>query len=318
MVDFNWSFGSRSKWRPIWSADETRVYICCYFYGNATTGESYYLSDEDTILDGHKDKNIKSLHHSHGVWLNDNFVLAQFDGFQTYRDGFLPVFDISARTFRNLGALANLPDAFNNMPYTRMDISPNRDYMWVSPGSQSPTDPQLYLVNLKNLKSQLYHTSSATWSTNGQYAMLDSQVLTLSNKELRPLPSYPSYRYSLGGEWHPRKEIYASIKASEDRQTQTLFILNVENITLSQAALPPIFSSGFLRPMIFWSPKGDQIALLAADNSIWQIDYPELKNIEMLTSPMPNSKDIMWSSDGAYLSLISGGDIYIVDTRGTP
>jgi hypothetical protein len=318
IVDFNWYFGSRPRWRPIWSADETRVYICCYFYGNATTGESYYLSDEDTILDGHPDNNLQSLHHSHGVWLNDNFVLAQFDGVQTYRDGFLPIFDISARTFRNLGALANLPDEFNTMPYVRPNISPNRDYMWISPGLQSATDPQVYLVDLKTLKSQLYHSSSVDWSANGEYAMLNSQVLNLSNKELRPIPPYPNYRYYLDDDWHPTEGVFGSIRASENRQTQTLFIHNVENMTLSQVALPPIFSSGFLRPMIFWSPKGDHIALLAADNSLWQIDYPELKNIEQLTPPMPDSKDIMWSSDGAYLSLISGVDIYIVDTRDTP
>ena len=37
---------------PVWSPDETRVFMCCYFYGNAVTGESYNLLNEDTIFEG--------------------------------------------------------------------------------------------------------------------------------------------------------------------------------------------------------------------------------------------------------------------------
>jgi WD40 repeat protein len=308
IVDFNWYFGASPRWNPIWSPDETQVYICCYFYGNAKTGQSYSISNENKILDGHQDDNMQSLHHSDGKWLNDNYVMAQFDGFFTYRDGPIPIFDISAKTFRNLGIIANLSDGFNTMPYTMPFFSPNHDYMWLSPSAQSPTDPQVYLVDLKTLKSRLYHSSKIEWSANGKYAILDSQILTLSNKELKALPANVSC-----GTWHPTKNICLSI-TTDAQQKQTLTLLDVQSLSVQKISLPP--QTTFSR--IIWSPTGDQIALITKDSAFWQIDYPKLENLEQLTPPMANVKDISWSPDGNSLSFIGDTDIYIVETHVKP
>jgi len=320
-INFNWGLGANTgKWAPIWSFDETRIYRCCYFYGNAITGESYSISDESTILEGHEDNNIQSLHHSHGVWLNDNYILAQFDGFFTYRDGPIPIFDTSARTFRDLGIVASLPEAFNTMPYSRPSISPNRDFMWISPGAQPLNDPQVYLIDLKTFASQLYHSSNIEWSANGKYALLDSQVLTLSNKQLRSLPPLPDsqIRYAINSAWHPVEAVYASITADKSKKNQTLLLLDAEALSYREVKLPTDFLGEYYRPTIFWSPMGMSIALLAADNSLWKVDYPNLENLEQITPPMPDIKDIMWSPDESYLSFITGTDIYIVKVENSP
>jgi len=320
-INFNWGSGANTgKWAPIWSSDETRIYRCCYFYGDATTGESYVISDESTILEGHEDNNIQSLHHSHGVWLNDNYVLAQFDGILTYRDGPIPIFDISARTFRNLGRVANLPEAFNTMPYSRPSISPSKDFMWVSPVAQPLNDPQVYLINLKTFASQLYHSSSSEWSASGKYALLDSQVLTLSNKELRSLPplSASQIRYARNSAWHPIEEVYADITADKSKKNQMLLLFDIEALSYRQIKLPADFLGEYYRPTVFWSPTGMSIALLAADNSLWKVDYPNLENLEQITQPMPDIKDIMWSPDESYLSFNNGTDIYIIKEEINP
>jgi WD40 repeat protein len=334
-VDFQWGAGATAeKWVPIWSPDENQVYECCYFYGNAKTGKSYTVSDESTVLEGHPDNNAQSLHHSHGIWLNDSYVIAQFDGFYTYRDGPIPVFDISARTFRNLGALANLPDEFNNFPYTNIYVSPDKDYMWLSPGAQSETNPQVYLVNLKTLKSQLYHVSAIAWSTDGKYALIGPQVLTLSNKQLRPLPSLPDASqsfYGMGYAWHPTRGILASVSADK-QQNWFLTLLDVETLSYRHLALPSNFDGIYGNSTrIVWSPDGDRLALVAADGSLWQMDYQKLESrLEQLTPPMPGLvpvypggkaprvRNVSWSPDGTSLAFIGGTDIYIVDARVKP
>jgi hypothetical protein len=319
-VDFNWGFGvPTQKWSPIWSPDETRIYQCCYFFGDAKTEASYAISDESTILEGHPDTNMQSLHHTGGVWLNDNSVLAQFDGFYTFRNGFFPVFDISARTFRNLGSIANLPDEFNNMPYTQLSISPNRTYMWLSPGAQSAINPQIYLVNLKTLKSQLYHVSGAEWSANGKYAILDNQVLTLSDQIMRTLPALPDSEklfFGVDKAWNPNQSARLSIYADK-QQHMYLYLLDVDALTYWHMTLPSNFS-GDHGASIIWSPKGDRFALEASDGSLWLMDYPKINDLSQITPPMANVKDIYWSPDGRYLSFIGGMNIYIVETVSNP
>jgi hypothetical protein len=319
-VDFGWGSGAtEEKWSPVWSPDENRIYRCCYFYGNAKTSERYTISDDKTIFNRGPWEGGQSLHHTHGTWLTDNYILAQFDGFYTYKDGFIPIFDIAARTFRDLGKLANVPDEFNDLPYVQPSISPKGDYLWLAPGLQPAIDPKGYLVDLKTFKSQLYPSGSLEWSANGEYALVGSQVLTLATKELRPAPAYPESAKGIfvDDDWDPAAGVLASLSVDKTLRHQTLCLLDLNALAYKVIALPPEFSGDEYRPAIFWSPKGDRIALLAGDNSLWQIDYPSLQNLEQITPPLPAAKDVLWSPDGAYLSLVSGADIYVVDTRNT-
>jgi hypothetical protein len=319
-VDFGWGSGAtEEKWSPVWSPDENRIYRCCYYYGNAKTGESYTISNDKTIFEGGPWEGGQSLHHTHGIWLTGNYVLAQFDGFYTYKDGFIPIFDTSARTFRNLGKLASVPDEFNDLPYVQPSISPKGDYMWLAPGLQPAIDPKGYLVDLRTFTSQLYPSGSLEWSGNGEYAIVGSQVLTLATKELRPLPAYPESAKGIfvDDDWDPAAGVLATIAADRTLRHQTLCLLDLKALAYQVVALPSEFSGDEYRPTVFWSPKGDRIALLAADNSVWVTDYPALQNLERITPPLPAVQDVLWSPDGAYLSLVSGPDIYIVGTRST-
>ncbi|HNE06070.1 MAG TPA: hypothetical protein PLT08_16205 [Anaerolineales bacterium] len=304
IVDFNWYFGDHPRWRPIWSQDETQIYMCCYFYGNATTGESYYLLNKDTIFEGKPIDFGKSLHHSHGVWLNDNYVLAQADGFYTfmsYFEGMIPVFDIQAKTFRDLIKLANLPYDSSDLDtqYAQKDISPKGDYMWI----HKIYYPTGFLIDLKTFRSWEY-AGNLSWVRNGEYAVVDSKLLVLSSKELKAMPTDIQCH-----NWHPTKGVCLLLTTNEP-DTSTLNFLNVQDMSVQKTALSsPLFNQAI------WSSNGDYIILTTEDKTLWRIDYPSLENMEQLTRPVADMyiESIIWSPDNEYLSFVGGTNIYIVD-----
>ena len=311
-VHFTWSSGATpERWLPIWSPDETRVYFCCYFYGDARTGASYTISDENTIFDGHKWDGLHDLHHSHGVWLKDGYILAQFDALFTGPADFIPIFDPNARTFRDFGKMAGVPAEYNDSYIT--SISPNGDYLFVRQGANETG----YLVDLKTFKSQVYSDYAYPhWSANGKYAIIGSQVFSLASKILRPLPVMPFFGISEA--WHPTRGVDATIVVDKENH-QTLYLFDVEALSYRQFALPSNFIGTYMdSAAIIWNPNGNLIVLRAADGSLWQIDYPKLEKLEQLTPPMADVKDILWSPDGTHLSFVSGSDIYIVESKSNP
>jgi WD40 repeat protein len=253
--------------------------------------------------------------------------------------GFIMIFDVAERTYHDLGVIAKLPDAFNNNSYAYKSISPNGDYMYVTRGGQSPTDPQIYLVDLRTFESQLYPVSSMHWSANGKYAELYTmlltstdgeystkyQVLTLSDKTLRSFPTdqedAQNKSYWIASGWHPSDSVRLSIFA-DDAQHIVVDVVNVEALARQsyEFSLPFNFDGAYYTDAmsIIWNPENDHFAFNAADGSIWQMDYPKFENLEQLTPSMENVKDISWSPDGQYLSFISGADIYIVDIASKP
>lgn len=304
-VEFNWDGGTYTpRWHPIWSLDENQIYICCYFYGNARTGESYHLPNEDTIFEGKPIDFEKSLHHSHGVWLNNNYVLAEADGFYSAISGFedvIPIFDVSSKTYRSLIKVANLPYDLTDITtrYATKDISPKGDYMWV----HKVYYPTGFLIDLKTFRSWEY-AGNLSWVKNGEYAIIDSKLLVLSSKELKAMP--PDTQCS---NWHPTKGICLSLTTNE-QGTSTLNFLNVQDMSVQKTALStPLFNQAI------WSPNGDYIILKTEDKALWKIDYPSLENMEQLTRPIAamDIESIIWSPDYEYLSFGGGANIYIVD-----
>jgi WD40 repeat protein len=286
-------------------------------YGDASTGESYWISEDAIPING---KPVKGyLNTSSGQWAGNSYLLPQqrwVDTSPFVSLGFMPLFDPSAKTFRNLLEFVGIPTEFNN-EYMSISISPNGDYMWLS----RPFYEVGYLVDLKTLKPYAY-TSYAEWSANGKFAIIGSQqVLSLSNKELQPLPVnlHPSHNNRfMYGTWHPTKGVRASISINE-QQDQTLLLLDVEALSYREVALPSEFhqdDSG--TSQILWSPEGTHIALVTVDGSLWEIDYPTLENLEQLTPPMPAVKDVFWSPDGTYLAFVSDKDIYVVAANRKP
>lgn len=307
MVDFAWHFKfDEQTWLPIWSSDENRVFMCCHFYGNAETGESYYLPNEDTIFEGKQPTGFdKTILHSHGVWLNNNYVLAEADGFYTALPGFedvILIFDVSSKTYRSLIKVANLPYDLTDITtrYATKDISPNGDYMWI----HKVYYPTGFLIDLKTLRTWEYTGEHMYWSRNGEYAIIGSNLLALSSKELKAMPSDMQCN-----NWHPTKGVCLSLVTNEQGSSILIF-LNVQDMSVQKADLT---ASRFNQAI--WSPNGDYIILATEDKALWKVDYPSLENMEQLTRPIADMyvESIIWSHDYEYLSFVGSANIYIVD-----
>lgn len=295
---------------PLWSSDETQVYTCCYRYENARTGENYDFSYDDLSLDG--EKLTGYLYTSYGEWvLDDTYLLIQWDVFYDTNPSFIPLFDPKAKTLRNLGALANIPTDLNGPPNCReTSASPDRKYVWAECYTGN------YLINLVTFKSVAYPNywvEDFYWSSDSKFAWMASsglgnepsstqfQILSVSNKQLKPIPENPLYETLL---WHPTEDVLAYLSEGKS----ALMLLDPQIMSVRKVILPTTFHS------FVWSPNGDRIALVAKDGSLWQVNYPKLENLEQLTPPLPNVREVFWSPDGKSIAFISGSGIYIVDT----
>jgi len=292
--------------QPIWSSDEMQVYTCCYRYGNARTGKGYTFPYDDLYLD--EKKATGSLFHSSGEWvLNNSYLLIQWDFFYDSNPGFIPLFDPTGKTLRDLSTRANIPTDESGQPNCQeTSASPNGNYVWAECYTGN------YLINLADFTSEAYPRywiDNFYWSSDSKFAWLSSselgdslfQVLSVSDKAIKPFPVNPVYESI---KWHPTDSLLAYINEEKD----LLIILDAKTMITQTLVLPTTFND------LVWSPTGDHVALTATDGSLWQVDYPGLKNLEQLTSSTPNVSDMSWSPDGNSIAFISGSDIYILET----
>ena len=316
-IKLDWSLDDYNQFELtglFWTSDEKRVYRCCYFYADLTTGVSYRFerSDFQDTQGNHLDP-FGLLFHQ-GEWVRDNkyFLvhwLAVDDG--PVKD--LPMLDPGRKLFYDVWKLAGIsPD----LTWRYNEVSPDGNHVWVVGFEGS------YLVNLTTFESQYYpHQDPYTyaygnWSADSKFVWFQSnisddkptkfQILSIwdgksSHLPVVPLPNSDHW-------WHPTKA--AVIYPAADKNA----LIFLDTSTMSYRELPFNLHK-LLSPYgnVVWNPKGEKLALVAEDGGIWQVDYPKLENLEQLTPSLPDIHDVKWSPDGISISFISGSDIYIVD-----
>jgi WD40 repeat protein len=185
------------------------------------------------------------------------------------------------------------------------NVAPDRQQMWVN---CSPSDN--YLVDLATFTATPYPNNYqlAAWSSNSRFARLadwhanDTQyILSVQDMKIQPLPVQARTGTIF---WHPSDSVLTYISAEK----QTLVFLDASTMAVREFTLPQPFRD------IIWKPNGEGLALLAEDGSLWQVDYPNLENLEPLTPALPEVRDLIWSPDGTSIAFVSGSEIYIVDT----
>ena len=317
IVSFSWyqnyeTFGEFAYWSP----DETRVYACCYLYGDVNTGESFAMPNNKITIDGTDAGSENPLINSYGIWvLNGTYFLSQW-GIVDKAPNFALLFDPAAKTYRNLEKLAGIPTdpdpSSSNNCHT--DAIPGGRYIWANCDNANAS----YLIDLTTFASTAYpgnYYPPFNWSKDGAFASIKlassddfmTHILSTATKELTTLPikkQYPSPVW-----WHPTDDILAYL--SEDQLT--LLLLDAPTMTIQKNyALPTKFRD------VAWRGDGKSIALVGEDGNIWQIDYPEMAQLEQLTPAAASVKDITWSPDGAQIAFMDGADIYIVATNRKP
>jgi hypothetical protein len=304
MVDFEWEL-AQWPYRAAWSSDETRLFQCCYNYGDARAGTGYSFNLPDKLQPAGRD--LPSLFFRIGAsWvLDDSFVLIDWD-FNADKVVHVPLIDPVSRTYQDLHDLAGIPDEVYCGGFP--EVAPGGEYVWLECGR--PGDLISYLIHLATFQAEPYSgLYLMSWSKDGGYAMLGSynddlrRVLALSTKVLEPLPGYsPGKPYA----WHPVGGIFAYFSEGG----HTLVVLDAQTWTAQELSLPAAFNS------IIWSPTGSDIALVAEDGSLWRTQYPGLEAVEQLSPPLPGVRGVGWSPDGKSLAFVSGADIYVVEAIG--
>jgi hypothetical protein len=319
-----------AQFRPIWSPDETRVYNCCYLYGDAQTGESLSIPYYAITLDGENTKyNFDAMY---GTWvLNGKYFLPIWGGVWDGRYATVYLFDPIAKSYRNLSKITGLPDypEYDPEPYCDRPSAQNGGrYIWVDCMDGS------HLIDLSTFRSQAYppfgrpygegtfDSPDAEWSADGNSVWFNQDgaesILSASTGEMKLLP-----KNCAGFDWHPKDNI---LLAGCD-YGQSILLLDGRTLSVQkQVTLPAKFAEEG------WSSDGNHIALLADDNSLWQLDYPNLDNLRQVTPAMPELKrkipnsnlvetliqNVVWSPDNSAVAFIGGDDIYVVQIESKP
>ena len=300
MVDFGWDL-AQWPYRPAWSSDETRLFQCCYNYGDAGVGTGYSFNLPDKLQPA--GRGIPGLLSVGTSWvLDDAFVLIDWD-FNADKEVNVPLIDPISRTYQDLHDLAGIPeDVFcDGFP----EVAPGGEYVWLQCGR--PGDSIGYIIHLATFQAEPFSDFYImSWSKDSGYALINSynddimRILALSTKVLEPLPAYtPGKPYA----WHPAEGIFAYFSEGG----HTLVVLDAKTWLAQELPLPAAFNS------IIWGPTGSDIALVAEDGSLWQAQYPGLEAVEQLSPPLPGVHGVGWSPDGKSLALVSGADIYVVE-----
>lgn len=317
-IKLNWSpenYDEQVLSGLFWASDETRIYRCCYFYADLMAGISHRFkrSDFQNINCNHlKDS---GLWFQMGFWVRDDTYFLVW--WQAVDDGdikYLPMFDPATKTFYDIREMAGIAEEFTSL-YT--PVSPDGNYVWMEGWNES------YLVNLTTFESQHYTYSNPysntdiNWSSDSKFTWFETydpdakstevKILSMADMKLQPLPVVlPTETEHL---WHPTENVVVY----PARDKNALIFLDASAMSIRELPFtfekPPYSYGDFT-----WSPNGEKIALVAADNSLWQVDYPNLENLEQLTPSLSDVSNVNWSPDGNSIAFVRGSDIHIVET----
>ena len=308
ITEFAWymDYDQGGSSKLFWSSDESRVYRCCYYFGDIITGKSYSF-DFSELREPNGNPAPSLTFHTYGQWVrNDNYFLIEWSWLDDGDKRFLPMFDPDKKTYYEVREMAGIPDDYQ---CTETTVSPDGNYVWMAGWGRS------YLVNLNTFHALPYPVNSTTdfyWSSDSEFAWLRSSgatgndpsqyyVLSISDKVLKPLNINLLFDSHL--QWHPTDNMLAYIP--EDGQK--LELLNAHTLLVQELELPSTFRN------FEWSPTGKHLALIAEDDSLWQVDYPNLENLEQIAPSLHGIREVKWSPDGEFIAFVSGSDIFIVD-----
>jgi WD40 repeat protein len=308
-TDYYWSY-----------PDETRIYRCCSYFADLSSGESFRFritddfkfADVQTVED--TSPYFDGIPYLNGVWVQDStYFLIEWSWVDDGDVRYLPMFDPSEKIIFDLREKAGISWEWS-CQQTR--ISPDKRYLWMTGWNDKEVGN--YLVDLSTFEARYFPGKeylNIDWSPNGKFAwihatsptgrMKEYSILSAADGEIRPLPVNPKQETDIW--WHPSEDIV--VYPGEDEQT----LIFLDAVSMAYKELPFPLPENIDSSQFVWSSNGARFILTAEDGSLWQVDTSTLENLEQLTKPMPDVRDVFWSPDGNSISFVSGQDIYIVD-----
>ncbi|MDY6876294.1 MAG: hypothetical protein SWK90_08855 [Chloroflexota bacterium] len=301
-------FSGQHKWtmgNPGWSSDETRLFDCCFGYGDAQTGQYGYFELGELHQVGRSGP-FEDFGSLSSRWvLSDTRVLVEWDFFESDEYGVIPLIDPLSQTYEDVRVLAGMS---TDAACRTLKIAPDGGSLLVRCQTKS------YLVDLHTFFTQSItdDLSFDSWSPDSQFVLLVRNLDWETQRgEYWLLPATGGDLHPVAGTW-----VVAPVWSPQGRSlaflagdARTLAVLDAETWMTRQVPLPGSATG------IFWNPQGGSLAVQSADGSLWWIPDPAVDHAKQLTPPLPMIRDVRWSPDGERLAFVSATDLYVVDVR---
>jgi hypothetical protein len=310
IIDLAWHMDYDLERSPnlYWSADETRVYRCCFYYADLKTGKSYNFEWSDLRgSDGKPPFPLRSPHVG-GQWVrNDTYFFPKWDYWSFVGDPPI-IFSPAEKKYAYVKISSHSSMNPETLTYT---ISPDGMQVWIT-GFAEVDGYHSFLVDLTTLAAVSYDipVSEFEWSPDSKFGLLqtysDADANRVSHTYLLSVATkkVELVDWDFQTSWRPTDHILADLV----EEGHVLAFFNAKDKSIHGRQLPASFKA------MIWSPDGECIALLDKDGRLWQVDYPRFEHLEQLTGPLTDRRQIAWAPDVRSIIVLSGSEIYIVDT----
>jgi hypothetical protein len=318
-VDFpEWAATSYAV--PGWTADEQRLFACCFSYADARSGQSWTRAEFPGMFVGGRGSWPGEETFSVSQWLpGDKLVMVQELGiffFATGTEGpppkVAPVFEPETQSYSDLIRTLDL----DTPPYCWTQIAPGGGHLWLGCTLQRqdqlfPYDPS-YLVTLPSLDTipaggTLQFQS---WSADGRFLIYNEAAT--GGEETGPA-------WLMGVDGRRRQLAETAVKSSlwhEDEAAVALHFDDEHRLHFFHAEREVSRRLEMAQPVtrVAWQPGSWGLALLTANGRAWWLAdaFDAASEPVAVTPALPELHSLRWSPDGTSLAFASENHLYLV------
>ncbi|UYN89554.1 MAG: PD40 domain-containing protein [Anaerolineales bacterium] len=302
--------------KPAWSADEQRIFGCCFQYADVQTGDAWQQDSFDGFFVVGRGSGPGEELYSRASWApgeRQAFIEEVALWFLQLPESkqAIPIFDPAEQNYISLidELDIDLP------PYCSALSSAGAAYLWIRCFTQERNEisahTEAYVVALPSLAVTAVagQPELLAWSANEAYAVYTRNagvaaaevwLLNAASGENTRLLLQPSKSVA----WHPSQPsgvLYTTRKA-------VLGVFNQDTGASRQIQLD------FAVEHVAWQPEGSAVAFIAADGSLWWLaDALDPATMpQQLTPPLPDVHTLRWSPDGRRLAFVSGNELHVL------
>jgi hypothetical protein len=304
--------------KPGWSADERRVFACCFNYADLGSGQSWFQSEFPGFFIGGRGSWPGEEAFSRSHWVaNDSRVMIDPLAIWFIADDdphrlVVPLFDPASQTYTDLVTQLGLelPGTCWGWP------APGGAHAWVEclvqQENQMVPHHTAYLIDLQAMRATPVEggLEFRSWSPDGRFAVSYLAPATHAEAGATWLFTPAGLRRqaadaaAIGVHWRETQPVAAL--RFEDRRLVRIF--PAEGLTPRDLAMD--------QPVVefAWQPGRLGIALATEDGRVWWVaNASDARSAPVEVAPaMPGLHSLRWSPDGRRLAFVHEDSVYIV------